>query len=94
MGSGSLPDSGDGTSADGTPTAGGRSKFFDTSLTSSPAASPVCTRPGRLEAMGRRRGEKRLITGWLGGGLTNKKGGNKKMKGENDEEGETDLDEN
>lgn len=91
VGSGSLPDSGDGTSMAGTPTVRRRSKFFDTSLTSSPVTSPVCA---RLEAVGRGRGEKRLITDWLGGGSANKKGGNKKMREESDGKGETKVDEN
>lgn len=91
VGSGSLPDSGDGTSMAGTPTARRRSKFFGTSLTSPPVTSPVCA---RLEAVGRGRGEKRLITDWLGGGSANKKGRNKETKGENDGEGETEVDEN
>lgn len=94
VGSGSLPDSGDGTSMAGTPTTRRISKKFDAGLSSSPATSPVCARPGLLEAVGRRRGEKRLITDWLGGGSTNKKGGNKKMKGESSGEGETEVDEN
>lgn len=63
VGSGSLLDSGDGTSVAGTPTAQRRrSKFFDTSLSSSSAPSPVsvCARSNR------QKGERRLITEWLG----------------------------
>lgn len=63
VGSGSLLDSGDGTSVVGTPTAQRqRSKFFDTRLSSSSASSPVsvCTR------LNRQKGERRLITDWLG----------------------------
>lgn len=79
-GSGSLPDSGDGTSVAGTPTVRRRSKFFDGSLSSS-ASSPVsgCT---RLENVNRQKGERRLITAWLGKASTKKKDKNKE---DNDE---------
>lgn len=79
--SGSLPNSGDGTSVAGTPTVRRRSKFFDGSLSSSSAPSPVssCT---RLENVNRQKGEKRLITAWLGKGSTKKKDINKEDNGE------------
>lgn len=76
VGSGSLLGSGDGTSVAGTPTVRRRSKFFDGSLSSSSASSPVsgCT---RLENVNRQKGEKRLITAWLGKASTKKKDKNK-----------------
>lgn len=80
VGSGSLLDSGDGTSVAGTPTAQRkRSKFFDTGLSSSSPVS-VCTR------LNRQKGERRLITDWLGKG-SKKKGRNKEgNEEENNEE--------
>lgn len=87
VGSGSLPDSRDGTSVAGTPTVRRGSKFFDTVLSSSPVASLMSIeyiQPGSLGRAGRRNGEKKLIASWLGKGSAEKKGRNKRMKKGND----------
>lgn len=100
VGSESLVNSGDTSTADSSSPVKARSKDFNVNHSSSPVASLVSlvqtTRPRRLEGKSGWKGGKKSITSWLGTGLRKKRSGRSKgvnVGGIKENGGEDEIDE-